>query len=139
MMSQNIQCNLVKGGVLVLLDGAAQEASASIDSSLAEGCIREQGAEENNCSIQRNQPVADFTLGFLKIAVKTTEAKRKMRTGVISPILSQNQTSGNLLQTKPGQQVLGSWNTSGIWSTAWAGALCCVGRTCLVPSRGLGE
>ena len=38
----------------------AQEASASIDSSLAEGCVREQGAEENNDSIQRNQPGADF-------------------------------------------------------------------------------
>ena len=43
-----------------VLDGAAQEASASIDSSLTEGCVREQGAEEHNDSIQRNQPGADL-------------------------------------------------------------------------------
>ena len=79
------------------LDGAAQ--------SLAERWVKEQGAEKNNDSIQRNQPGADFDaddvsdeagvifhLSFLKIAVKGTKAKRKTRIGVISPIFSQNQS-----------------------------------------------
>ena len=120
------------------LDGAAQ--------SLAERWVKEQGAEKNNDSIQRNQPGADFDaddvsdeagvifhLSFLKIAVKGTKAKRKTRIGVMSRchchpsfpririiILSDLR---KLTADQPAQQALGRWNTSGIWSTAWHGRM----------------